>query len=138
MRFDRTLMLCPQNQPHGTDGQLTIQSTVVNQGYRTTGPKKRPSSCPYCPTGKDFGRFQELKRHVRDLHVPPSSCPFCDFTWTRPDKIKDHIISNHGDTFTAEFLIKFRAFSGRQVTEFLGADDYGPHVEAVLRSPSAS
>lgn len=131
-----------QYQPHGSDGtgaQLTIQSAAVDQGHRTTGRKKRPSSsCPYCPTGKDFGRFQELKRHVRDLHVPPSVCPFCDFPWTRPNKIKDHIISNHAGTFTAEFLEIFKAFSGRQVSEFLGAVDYGPYVDAALRSLSAS
>lgn len=70
--------------------------------------------------------------------MPPSICPFCNFPWTRSDKIKGHIIANHADTFTAEFLENFKAFSGRQVSEFLGADDYGPYVEAALQSLGVS
>lgn len=70
--------------------------------------------------------------------MPPSVCPFCEFLWTRADKIKDHIIANHAGTFTAEFLERFRAFSGRQVSEFLGAEDYGPCVEAALQFLGAS
>jgi len=65
--------------------------------------------------------------------MPPSVCPFCDFLWTRADKIKDHIVSNHAGTFTAEFLLEFREFSRQQVSEFLGADDYGPCVDAALK-----
>jgi len=128
-----------ENHSHGGDrtgGQLAIQSAAVDRGHRT----KRRKKCPYpsCPTVKGFGRDQEVKRHVRDKHMPQSVCPFCNFPWTRPDKIKDHIIFNHAYMFTVEFLVKFMAFSGKQVSEFLGADDYGPHVEKLLRSLGAS
>jgi len=64
--------------------------------------------------------------------MPQSVCPFCNFPWTRTDKIKDHIIFNHAYMFTAEFLEIFIAFSGKQVSGFLGADDYGPYVEELL------
>jgi hypothetical protein len=66
-----------------------------------------------------FKRIQEFKRHRKDVHEPPRKCPFCDFLWTRPGKIKHHIKSSHGDIFTAELLGKFDSLNGKKIVEFL-------------------
>lgn len=82
---------------------------------------------PVCGTcGGDFGRDQELKRHVKDIHMPRRRCPFCNVTWTRPAIIKAHLIDDHAEQFTEEELIGIKALCGRRVTEFLDAYDYIP------------
>ena len=93
------------------------------------GLRARPI-CEYCE--EDFGRVQELTRHVKDVHMPRRRCPFCDITWTRPAKIKAHLIADHAEKFTAEVLKGFKALCGRRVTEFLDAYDYIPEVDRYL------
>jgi hypothetical protein len=78
--------------------------------------KVKPT-CVYC--NKQCKRDQELRRHLREKHLPWFRCPFCRFEWTRPDKIKRHIKSYHRDKFTAELLGKFDALRGQKIIEFL-------------------
>ena len=84
-------------------------------------------SCEIC--GSRFGRVQELKRHLKDRHEPPRQCPFCDFEWARPDKIKHHITMHHSDQFTAEAMAVFQDLHGRNVVAFLDDLYHGPGVE---------
>jgi hypothetical protein len=62
-----TLMLYPQPQTHGTGEYLPFQGATEDQGTRAMDGNVRPV-CVYC--SKDFGRIQELKRHVKDKHMP--------------------------------------------------------------------
>jgi hypothetical protein len=78
---------------------------------------------------RQFGRSQELRRHLRERHEPPRQCPFCDFAWSRPDKIKDHITKYHPDGFTVEVMAVFRALHGKSLVTFLDEFGRGPGVE---------
>jgi len=104
-------------------GPVAIKGATKDQSSRAMGLRARPV-CTYC--GEDFGRVQELNRHVKDIHMPRRRCPFCDVTWTRPAKIKAHLIADHAEEFTEEVLIGIKALCGRRVTEFLDAYDYIP------------
>lgn len=107
-----------QAQPHETGEHVTIQS-AQGHGQRTSTRRSARPTCTDC--NRDFLRIQELKRHLRDVHEPRRQCPFCGFTWTRPDKIKDHIITNHCSKFTAEKLEIFKALCGQNIVAFLAA-----------------
>ena len=105
-----------QTQPRGTGEPATIQGAQGHGKRTSTHCRVRPT-CTDC--NRDFLRIQELKRHLRDVHGPRRRCPFCGFTWTRPDKIKDHIIASHRSKFTAEKLEDFKALCGQNIVAFL-------------------
>jgi hypothetical protein len=125
----------PYFPPHGTGGHVNFQDATEDQPSSTMGAsgKVRPV-CVYCK--KDFGRAQELKRHVKDKHGPRRRCPFCDFIWIRPSNIKAHLMAEHAEGFTAEMLEVFKALRGRRVIAFVDAYDHEPYVtmEATLQS----
>jgi len=114
----------PNSPPYGTGVPFTVQDGTKpeDQRSRNVDGKVRPV-CVYC--NKSFGRDQELQRHMKDIHTPRRQCPFCEVTWTRPDKIKAHIVADHADKFTAEMLEGIKAFCGRRIVEFMDAYDYG-------------
>jgi len=116
-----------QAQHHGTGGNLPAQSVTTDQRSRTSGGRARPI-CVYCD--KEFRRVQELKRHLKDIHMPRRGCPFCPFMWTRPGQIKAHLIADHAEQFTAEVLEGIKALCGRRVIEFVDAYDHVRDVEA--------
>lgn len=81
-------------------------------------PKPRPA----CLCGKDFGRVQELNRHVREQHQPQRKCLFCEFKWARPEKIKAHILADHRNAFSTDDLKHVEILCGRRLLEFLKLD----------------
>ena len=106
-----------QTRPNGSLSQSTIQDVADDQGHTMNGGK-RWHVCPAC--GKLFGRFQEKKRHIRQDHTvhTPTQCPFCRFVWSRPDKFKAHLLSNHVENFIAGALEPLR---GQRLLEFVDA-----------------
>jgi len=52
--------------------------------------------------------------------------------WTRPTKIKNHLIADHADKFAAGILEGFKALNGRRITEFLDAYNYLADMEGCL------
>jgi hypothetical protein len=103
-----------QTEPHGTGtGEQLVTPTSEGHARRSRG---RPV-CGQCH--KSFGRTQEFKRHERDIHSPPRQCPFCSAKWTRPDRIKSHLIATHKERFTPEILREVDALRGRRLVEFL-------------------
>ncbi|KAH9989407.1 hypothetical protein BJV74DRAFT_838449 [Russula compacta] len=67
----------------------------------------------YCADcGKQYRRVQELRRHTRDKHEEQRSCPFCDYTWSRPERIRGHLITEHGDRLTEEENQEIRRLRG--------------------------
>ncbi|KAH9038490.1 hypothetical protein EDB85DRAFT_1887884 [Lactarius pseudohatsudake] len=58
------------------------------------GKPPRVYCCTSCSTV--YSRLQELKRHVRDRHEERRKCPFCCTRWTRPERIRNHVLKNHG------------------------------------------
>jgi len=102
-------------------GPVAVQGIKENQRPRPKGRKAR-LVCSSCHV--DFGRRQEFKRHMKDLHTPRRRCLFCDLMWTRPNIIKTHLISNHAAQFTAEVLEGIKALRGQRVMAFLDAYNY--------------
>ena len=124
-------------QPSGIGGHSTTQSFTEDQRSRnrTTDHGARPI-CVQC--NKDFGRIREFERHLKEVHMPWRRCPFCDFMWARPDRIKAHIVTCHAETFTPEMLEGIKALSGRRVIEFIDAYYYVPTMEATSGSLNPS
>ncbi|KAI0278448.1 hypothetical protein BC826DRAFT_655248 [Russula brevipes] len=111
-----------ETQLHAIGGRLTTLRTGGRSG-RNLDHKIRPV-CIYCK--KSFGRAQELKRHTRDVHMPRRRCPFCGrFSWSRPDKIKAHLIAKHRQNFISELLDRVKALQGRDIVEFVNTYDHG-------------
>lgn len=78
--------------------------------YDGRGPKEW--NCPEDDCRRTYRRSQDLRRHTRDKHQTPYRCPFCDKKWTRPEKIRGHLITEHEDHFTEEKLREVRSLRG--------------------------
>jgi hypothetical protein len=113
----RVQIIASQARPFGVlEEHVTIQDTrKVN--------RKAQSVCTDC--NKGFGRAQELARHRKDVHEQRRHCLFCDFKWTRPSNIKAHLLTEHGEKFTAELLVMIQALRGRLIVAFLDAYNQG-------------
>jgi hypothetical protein len=64
-------------------------------------PVKAPSSADPCTChicGQQLSQSQGVPRHIRDVHEP-SMCPspYCGFEWSRPPKLKEHLMERHPD-----------------------------------------
>src|SRR5712671_7553356 len=88
----------PQTEPHGAGEQLVIPSPEDHDSRIGERP-----GCRYCY--KSFGRAQELKRHEREIHSPRRQCPFCMVKWSRPDRIRSHLIATHKEILTPEICV---------------------------------
>ncbi|KAI9456660.1 hypothetical protein BJY52DRAFT_1187739 [Lactarius psammicola] len=77
--------------------------------------------CCYEDCKATFGRLQERKRHLIDVHGRRCQCPSpsCHYKWSRPSKIKTHLIVNHKDELPQEVLNEIRAKRGRHLVAFL-------------------
>jgi hypothetical protein len=114
-----------QARPRGTGERGTAQKPR-SRGKRTSTRDRVRPTCEDC--NKDFFRVQELERHLKDVHTPRRECPFCDFMWTRPDKIKPHIVAKHQDIFSPEMLANIQSMFGKQIVAFVDGfitDPYG-------------
>ncbi|KAH9019166.1 hypothetical protein EDB85DRAFT_582479 [Lactarius pseudohatsudake] len=84
-----------------------------------------PRVCKIC--NRRFGRLQELKRHMGQVHQPLRKCPFnpCAYKWNRPDKIKAHITNKHRNELCPEVFQKVSALRGKSIVEFVDAYELG-------------
>ncbi|KAI9456657.1 hypothetical protein BJY52DRAFT_1187737 [Lactarius psammicola] len=64
-----------------------------------------------------FRRLQERKRHLIDVHTPRRRCPFCLYAWSRPDKIKTHLMTKHQDK--PQVLNEIQSKCGQRLVAFL-------------------
>ena len=131
-----TTLFYDYTQSHRSGGYFqNFTADHGNQSRTIQVSREGRPVCVYC--SKDFGRVQELKRHEEEIHMPWRRCPFCDFMWARPHKIKAHILTKHAETFTAEMLEAIKTLCGRRIVEFLDPYDYGPDLEAMSRCLSS-
>ncbi len=84
----------------------------IKRGGR--GPKEWLCSHNNC--NKKYRRRQELERHTVDKHRVLHKCPFCKIRWTRPERIRSHLIDQHQDHFTEEERGEIRGLRGRRDT----------------------
>ncbi|KAI0250580.1 hypothetical protein BJV78DRAFT_1155047 [Lactifluus subvellereus] len=100
-------------------GSQRSPQTESAQRSMDGGRASREWRCCACPD-KKYQRAQELKRHIRDTHQRPQKCPFCHTKWTRPEKIRSHLMAYHRDSFTEEEQREFQHLRGRKnVIRFL-------------------
>ena len=121
-----------QTQPRGTGEHGTTQNTR---------PRRRKRTVQYvCVEHNTLcSRLQEFKRHLREVHQPRRQCPFCDFMWVRPDKIKTHLVAKHQDRLSPEMLADIKPLKGLQMAAFVDGFvtdpyDQGLGVEATFPS----
>lgn len=89
--------------------QVSKPGGVLDFENGNKGSRKQ-NNCDVC--GKRFGRLQELRRHIKDKHEPPRACPFCDFTWTRPGRMRTHLQTCHNERLTKEDVEELRNLQG--------------------------
>jgi hypothetical protein len=126
-----------------TDPQPVQETRVVKNVKRGgKGPKAKEWVCNYSGCDKPYQRKQELKRHTKDKHEDPDDCPFCCFTWTRPDRMVSHLLGQHKRHFTKEERREIRGLRGRDVMIFFLAKCRTTKVPSsnasVERVPSSS
>lgn len=93
--------------------------------------------CDAC--GKSFGRPQDVRRHVKDLHTPRRQCPLCPYEWSRPAKIKIHLTDVHRDLLSAEDLKDICTLRGQMVAVFLNsfASIHSTELAQIPTSPTS-
>ncbi|KAH9954357.1 ankyrin repeat-containing domain protein [Russula dissimulans] len=76
-------------------------------------------ACKSC--GRSYGRIQELRRHERDKHSPARQCQFCAVKWTRPEKIRLHLIASHRKEISLTVLLEMEmdTLRGQHLVDFL-------------------
>jgi len=93
---------------------LTAETLVLQDVQQDPRPGSvldpKQKTCDRC--FKYFSTHHGLRRHVKDKHEPRRRCPFCDFTWTRPGKIKTHILTHHDNQLSGEEIIELRNLRG--------------------------
>ncbi|KAI9428321.1 hypothetical protein H4582DRAFT_2176485 [Lactarius indigo] len=97
----------------------SAQSTDAQAGIPAGGDTSPRLPCSYEGCEVTFGRPQERKRHVIDVHMPRRQCALCFYEWSRPDKIKPHFMENHQDELPQEVLNEIRAKCGQGLVAFL-------------------
>ncbi|KAH9961035.1 hypothetical protein BC827DRAFT_1155484 [Russula dissimulans] len=125
-----------KTEPDEAGGHSVIQSSQVHDDRRTArDPELQPTACEPC--SRSFKRKQEYKRHMKDVHIDNDQkpqCPLCTFKWTRPDKIKTHIISAHKECLAPDILHEIDALRGRHLTQYLDKLSQDNNREAAFQS----
>jgi len=93
-----------------------VPETRSAQGVKNGGRGPKNWLCSYDDCNKKYRRLQELKRHTADKHEIPSKCPFCDYRWSRPERMRSHLINQHRHHFTEEERQEVRGLRGRRET----------------------
>jgi len=96
-----------------TDSQQ-VPETWVMPNVKHSGKRPKEWVCTHSGCDKQYQRKQELKRHTKDKHEDPDGCPFCCFTWTRPDRMGSHLLRLHRRHFTKEQRREIRGLRGRE------------------------
>ena len=96
-----------------TDPQRVPETQSV-QNVKYGGKSLKEWLCGHRGCDKRYQRKQELKRHTKDKHEDPDNCPFCCFTWTRPDRMGRHLLRQHRRHFTKKERREIHGLRGRE------------------------
>ncbi|KAF8261688.1 hypothetical protein EI94DRAFT_1745424 [Lactarius quietus] len=72
--------------------------------------------CTSSSCNKAYQRRQDLKRHTIDKHIRHRKCPFCHTEWSRPERIKVHLLEQHRSLLTEDQQQEIRTLRGRDNT----------------------
>ena len=87
--------------PSDFSGKIAEKSLIVNSTVENTSfhPSEKKNSTINDISGKTFSARKHCRRHEKiHLEVPPLPCTVegCTFRTTRGDKLRDHMVRNHG------------------------------------------
>ncbi|KAF8261686.1 hypothetical protein EI94DRAFT_1745414 [Lactarius quietus] len=104
-------------QQHWEELQEARKYTDTAIGCDSESRGKAPRGLHRCTNcNKAYQRRQELKRHTRDKHVRHRKCPLCRTGWSRPERIRVHLLKQHGSLLTEGQQQEIRILRGRDNT----------------------
>ncbi|KAH8992644.1 hypothetical protein EDB92DRAFT_1856653 [Lactarius akahatsu] len=105
----------PQQQWEGLKAarQDLDPDSTRNSENRSKAPRE-VHHCINC--SKAYRRHQDLKRHTRDKHEWQRKCPFCRARWSRPERIRTHLMKKHESRLTKDQQQEIRFLRGRDDT----------------------
>ncbi|KAH9059537.1 hypothetical protein EDB87DRAFT_1621480 [Lactarius vividus] len=105
----------PQQQSEGLKvvRQVLDPDSTRDSGNRSKAPREA-HHCNNC--SKVYRRHQDLKRHTRDKHECQRKCPFCHTRWSRPERIRAHLMKKHESRLTKEQQQQIHLLRGRDNT----------------------
>ncbi|KAH9059536.1 hypothetical protein EDB87DRAFT_764151 [Lactarius vividus] len=93
------------------------QDPVLERAWKSESRSRAPRGVCHCTDcGKIYQRPQELKRHTRDKHELQRTCPFCCTRWSRPERIRAHLMKEHESCLTKDQQQQIRLLRGRDDT----------------------
>ncbi|KAH9041527.1 hypothetical protein EDB83DRAFT_1628470 [Lactarius deliciosus] len=106
------------------------QDPDTGSTWNSDAHRKAPRGMYHCTDcSKVYRRPQDLKRHTRDRHEWQRKCPFCRVRWSRPERIRAHLIKKHESRLTKDQQQEVRFLRGRRDTIRI-LEEYGnttPH-----------
>ncbi|KAH8986271.1 hypothetical protein EDB83DRAFT_1170779 [Lactarius deliciosus] len=117
----------PQQQWEGL--KAVRQDLDPDSTWNSENRSKAPREVHHCANcSKAYRRHQDLKRHTRDKHEWQRKCPFCRVRWSRPERIRTHLMKEHESRLTKDQQQEIRFLRGRDDTiRFL--EKYGSNTE---------
>ena len=77
-----------------------IPEIEIALGPRSGSINSKTWPCDRDGCNKNYGRRQELRRHVRERHGILPKCLICGIKWSRAVNIREHLIKKHRGHFT--------------------------------------
>ncbi|KAH8992647.1 hypothetical protein EDB92DRAFT_1856736 [Lactarius akahatsu] len=125
--------VCPTSQvprQQWEELQEARQDPDTGSTWNSDAHSKAPQGMYHCTDcSKVYRRPQDLKRHTRDRHEWQRKCPFCRVRWSRPERIRAHLIKKHESRLTKDQQQEVRFLRGRRDTIRI-LEEYGnttPH-----------
>ncbi|KAH9015895.1 hypothetical protein EDB84DRAFT_1524960 [Lactarius hengduanensis] len=107
----------PQQQSEGLKPEAVRQDLDPDSTRDSENRRKAPWEVHHCTNcSKAYRRHQDLKRHARDKHEWQRKCPFCHTRWSRPERIRAHLMKKHESRLTKEQQQQIRLLRGRDNT----------------------
>lgn len=91
-------------KPYCTRCQKSFYSSRKRRRHVDTSP--RHNICHFCPTGPDFGGYQELNDHLEEEH---NVCIHCNGWFSTPSELAHHDVAHHSGCITCRRSSKTRA-----------------------------
>lgn len=111
--------VCPSQVPqqHWEELKEARQDPNTRSAWNSKNRSKAFASLHHCTNcDKAYQRPQDLKRHTRDKHFRQRKCPFCCTGWSRPERIRFHLIQKHASLLTLDQHREIRSLRGRHDT----------------------
>ncbi|KAN0127199.1 hypothetical protein V8E53_015005 [Lactarius tabidus] len=87
------------------------------RAWNSKNRSEAPEGLHHCTKcNKAYQRRQDLKRHYREKHIRQRKCPFCCTRWSRPERIRVHLVKKHESRLTNDQQREIRSLRSRDDT----------------------